>query len=295
MSPQNRDQNGKPKQTLVFGCGYLGFRVAQKLKILDNRVWGVTRSESKANQFREQGIIPVIADWTDTQSLRDLPSVDQILVAVSYDRNSQISRHDSQVGGLANLLANLSPTVNVCYISTTGVYHQTDGDWVDEYSPCEPEQAGGQVHLAAEQLLRDMRPESQSTVLRLSGIYGPGRIPRVADVLAGRPIASPQHGYLNLIHVDDAVDAVISAWENAREQLYLVSDDRPVVRGDFYRQIARKFNAPEPSFVEPPEDAPVKMRSSSNKRIANRRMKRDLIQNLKFPTFLEGLNAESMQ
>ena len=92
MTSQNSDESKNPKQTLVFGCGYLGFRVAQKLKILGNRVWGVTRSESKANRFSKAGILPVIADWTDSETLRALPSVDQILVAVSYDRNSPISR-----------------------------------------------------------------------------------------------------------------------------------------------------------------------------------------------------------
>jgi nucleoside-diphosphate-sugar epimerase len=276
----------KPKETLVFGCGYLGLRVAQKLISAGNRVWGVTRSESKAELLRSEGILPVIADWTDSETLCQLPIVDQILVAVSYDRNSQSNRHQSQVGGLSNLLRQISPTANVCYISTTGVYHQSDGSWVDEESPCEPQQSGGQVHLAAERLLNQTRPNSPSTVLRLSGIYGPGRIPRVADVVAGRPIASPREGFLNLIHVDDAADAVISSWANAKEPLYVVSDDRPVVRGDFYREIAIQFGAADPVFIDPPADAPVRTRSSSNKRVRNARMKRDLLPTLSYPTFM---------
>ncbi len=281
----------KPSDTLVFGCGYLGMCVAQKLNLLGGRVWGVTRSESKTDEFRNRGILPIVADWTDEQSLRQLPNVDQILIAVSYDRHSGIDRHESQVGGLGNLLRHIPHNTNICYISTTGVYHQSDGGWVDESSPCQPQQEGGQVHLAAEQLLESMRPTERWTVLRLSGIYGPGRIPRVADVIAGRPIASPQAGYLNLIHVDDAAAAVISAWSNAKERLYLASDDRPVVRGDFYREIAKQFAAPDPVFVEPAADASVKMRSNSNKRIRNDRLKRDLLPELMYPTFIEGVNA----
>ena len=283
----------KPSDSLIFGCGYLGIRVAQRLKSLGGRVWGVTRNESKIAEFRDQGIEPVIADWTDPATLDRLPDVRQILVAVSYDRSSDLNRHESQVGGLQNLLQRTANDLNLCYVSTTGVFHQTDGQWVDETSPCQPQQSGGQVHLAAEQLLKSKRADSRWRVLRLSGIYGPGRIPRVWDVLAGRPIASPQTGYLNLIHVDDAAAAVISAWQHAKERLYLVSDDRPVVRAEFYQEIARKFGAPEPSFVDPPANAPVKMRSSSNKRIRNTRMKRDLLPTLTYPTFLEGIKAIS--
>jgi nucleoside-diphosphate-sugar epimerase len=279
----------KPSDTLVFGCGYLGMRVAKRLNFLGGTVWGVTRSESKIGEFQNQGIHPIVADWTDPRTLDQLPKVEQILVAVSYDRRSGLDRHQSQVGGLRNLLEQTSDDVNVCYISTTGVYHQADGSWVDETSPCQPQSLGGQVHLAAEQLLATMRPAAPWTLLRLSGIYGPGRIPRVKDVLAGRPIASPQAGYLNLIHVDDAAAAVISAWANAKQRLYLISDDRPVVRAEFYREIAKQYGAPEPVFVEPADDAPVKMRSSSNKRIRNDRMKRDLLADLNFPTFEDGI------
>lgn len=231
----------------------------------------------------------MIADWTDPRTLQELPTVDQILVAVSYDRRSDHSRYESQVGGLRNLLEAISPATNLCYISTTGVYHQTDGSWVDETSPTQPAREGGQVHLKAEEVLAELRPESAWTILRLAGIYGPGRVPRANDVIAGRPVASPPDGYLNLIHVDDAVDAVLAAWSRAKQRRYVVSDDCPVVRGEFYQQVARQCGAPPVSFIEPRADAPVRMRSESNKRIRNRQMKRDLLANLKYPTYREGL------
>ena len=252
-------------------------------------VWATTRNASKAAWMDSRGIKPLIADWTDKRTLSDLPEVDQILVAVSYDRFSCQSRHDSQVGGLRNLLHSVSPDANLCYISTTGVYHQTDGSWVDEASPTHPTRDGGRTHLRAEEMLHRLRPNSPWTILRLAGIYGPGRIPRVADVIAGRPIASPENGFLNLIHVDDAADAVMAAWSRSKRRLYAVSDDNPVVRGEFYREIARQCGAPPPSFVEPPSDAAKRMRSDSNKRIWNRRMKRDLVAKLRYPTYRQGL------
>jgi nucleoside-diphosphate-sugar epimerase len=252
-------------------------------------VWATTRNASKAALLGSQGIQPLIADWTDKSTLEDLPAVDQILVAVSYDRSSCHSRYDSQVGGLRNLLQSISPTANLCYISTTGVYHQTDGSWVDETSPTDPTRESGRAHLQAEEMLNQLRPDSAWTILRLAGIYGPGRIPRAADVIAGRPITSAATGFLNLIHVDDAVDAVFASWSRSKRRLYAVSDDQPIVRGEFYQQIARQCGAPPASFIEPPPDAAPRMRSESNKRISNRRMKRDLVTKLNYPTYREGL------
>lgn len=263
--------------------------MAKKAAFSGQKVWATTRNRDKAATLRSQGIEPLLADWTDRATLCDLPQVDQILVAVSYDRYSDQSRHDSQVGGLRNLLGVVSPEANVCYISTTGVYHQTDGDWVDEDSPAQPTREGGRVHLQAEQLMQQLRPESAWTILRLAGIYGPGRVPRAADVIAGRPIASPEDAFLNLIHVEDAAEAVIAAWSQSRHRLYVVSDDCPMLRGEFYREIARQCDAPAPTFIAPADDAPVSMRSESNKRIRNHRMKRDLLTQLQFPTYQQGL------
>ena len=283
LSPHNLPQ------ILVFGCGYLGRCVAENAVFSHSRVWATTRQRSKAQQLSSRGIEPVIADWTDKRTLCGLPQVDQVLVAVSYDRQGGQSRYDSQVGGLRNLLDVISPQTRVCYISTTGVYHQTDGSWVDETSPTRPESEGGKVHLQAEQLLHQARPNSPWTILRLAGIYGPGRVPRAADVIAGRPIASPQDGFLNLIHVEDAAQAVMAAWAQSKHRLFVVSDGCPVVRGEFYREVARQCNAPVPSFIEPAAGDAVRRRSTGNKRISNRRMKRDLVAKLKFPTYREGL------
>lgn len=276
-------------QTMIFGCGYLGRRIA-RLAILDgNRVWATTRQRDKQQELASEGIQPIVADWTDRRTLKQLPAVKHLVICVSYDRRSAHNRYESQVGGLRNLLHVISPETKVCYISTTGVYHQQGGWWVDEASPTRPSRDGGRAHLMAESLLNQMRPKSPWTILRLSGIYGPGRIPRAADVIAGRPIASPQHGFLNLIHVDDAAEAVCSALRSHTQRLYVVSDDQPVVRSRFYEEIALQTGSKRPKFVTPDTGSPVMMRSESNKRIWNRRMKRDLLPKLQFPTYRHGL------
>ena len=292
MSAQGSEQSTSPavpRRILVFGCGYLGSRVASRAVGEGHEVWATTRDLAKGQSLRGLGIEPIIADWTDRRTLSSLPDVDWILVAVSHDPRGRASRIDGQVGGLRNLLQVVSPQASISYISTTGVYHQTDGRWVDESSPANPTRAGARAHLWGESLLHRLRPQSPWTILRLAGIYGPGRIPRVADVRAGRPIASAEHGFLNLIHVDDAADAVLASWSRATERIYLVADDGPVVRGEFYREIARRCGAPEPTFVEPGPDASERLRSESNKRIWNRRMKRDLLDSLRYPTYRGGL------
>jgi len=277
-------------QTMIFGCGYLGRRIARMAIRDGNTVWATTRQSQKQREFASEGIQPIVADWTDRRTLTALPVVKHVVICVSYDRRSSHNRYESQVGGLRNLLQAISPETKICYISTTGVYHQQGGSWVDEASPTRPIREGGRAHLMAESLLNQMRPKSPWTILRLSGIYGPGRIPRAADVIAGRPIASPQHGFLNLIHVDDAAEAVCSTLRKNTQRLYVVSDDQPVVRSQFYEEIASQTGSKGPQFVTPDAGSPVMVRSESNKRVWNRRMKRDLVSKLQFPTYRQGLN-----
>ncbi len=277
------------QRTLIVGHGYVGKEVARMAIELGDQVWATSRSPQKVRKMRGGPIEPLRVDWTDRRTLTGLPTVDRVLVAVSYDAGGGASRYDSQVRGFANLLGVLPLSTNICYISTTGVYHQTDGRWVDETSPTRPDREGGRVHLQAESLLHRTRPEAAWTILRFSGIYGPGRVPRAADVIAGRPIPMSGDGHLNLVHVHDGADAVIASWQSSTRRLYLISDDQPMRRSDFYRQIARQVGADEPTFVDPPSDASPRMRSDSDKRICNRRMKTDLVPRLKFPTYREGL------
>jgi len=283
--------------TLIVGCGYLGKRVAlaELRQFPGKTVYATTRSPEKAKQFAAQGISPIIADWTDRRTLAKLPNCDRVLVAVSYDRRGRLSRDESQVGGLSHLLDFVSPAADVCYISTTGVYHQTGGLWVDENSPARARGEGGLAHLRAESLLHKRRPHGRWTILRLAGIYGPGRIPRVADVIHGRPIEGPHGGYLNLIHVDDAADAVLAAWNcERRERLYAVADDRPIIRRAFYEEIARLARVAAPVFTTQGNDLPAAVlsaRSASNKRIWNRRFRRDLMPRLTYRDYIAGLTA----
>jgi nucleoside-diphosphate-sugar epimerase len=278
--------------TLIVGCGYIGQRVAERL-LADNPespVHTLTRSHKRAADLAGRGFTPLVADWTDRRTLQALPHCRRVLVAVSYDPRSGIPRDISQVGGLSNLLDVLPIDTDLCYLSTTGVYHQCDGSWVDETSPARPRAAGGQAHLQAETLLHRRRPNGRWVIFRLAGIYGPGRIPRVGDVIAGRPVDGPYAGYLNLIHREDAVQAILSAWKLSERpsRLYVVADDRPVIRRAFYERIAQLSGAPQPRFSTA-DNPSLSARSGGNKRIWNRRMRRDLLPKLQYPDYIQGL------
>ena len=126
----------------------------------------------------------------------------------------------------------------------------------------------------------------------MAGIYGPGRIPRRKELQAGIPIEAPSEGYLNLIHVDDAASAVIAAEQQAPlPALYCVSDGHPVIRGEYFRELAALFGAPEPQFREPRRDAPAAERASASKRVRNQRMLAELKFDLLYPSYREGLAA----
>ena len=136
---------------LIFGCGYLGRRVAQRWLDGGDRVIAVTRREETAAAFRSAGIEPLVADVTHEESLADLPVADTLLFAVGYDRTAAPSIHEVYAEGFRRVLAAApAGTGRVLYISTTGVYGDAAGEWVDESTPPAPARDGGRASLAAE-------------------------------------------------------------------------------------------------------------------------------------------------
>ncbi|HEX4608295.1 MAG TPA: NAD-dependent epimerase/dehydratase family protein, partial [Urbifossiella sp.] len=267
---------------LVFGCGYLGRRVAARWAAGGRRVAAVTRRN--ADGLRALGLDPVAADVTDPASLTGLPRAATVLYAVGLDRAAGRSMRDVYVGGLANVLAALPAGGRFIYVSSTGVYGQTDGGWVDETSPTEPREEAGVVVLEAERRLRDRRPDA--VVLRLAGLYGPDRLLRKQPVLKGEPLVGDADKWLNLVHVADAAAAVVAAADLAAPgATYTVADDAPTPRRAFYTLLAERLSAPPAAFDHRPEPG------APNRRVSNRAAKADLGWAPRFPSFREGLPA----
>jgi nucleoside-diphosphate-sugar epimerase len=263
---------------LIVGCGYLGQRVASKWQS-SGRTFALTRS--RVDELRAFGLTPIVGDVMDQQSLRALPPVSTIVYAVGFDRSADYSMRDVYVTGLRHVLEALSGKPRIVYVSSTSVYGQTDGSWVDETSAAEPSEESGKIVLEAEATLRSQRPEA--IILRFAGIYGPGRLlRRITAIQSSEPIAADPDRYLNLIHVDDGAAVLLAAAEKGRDgETYNVADDRPPTRREFYTELARLLGAPPPTFVPGSDRA--------NRRIGNARMKREFSIALRYPSFVEGL------
>ena len=281
---------------LIFGCGYLGRRVARLWRESGETVYAVTRTSDKARQLASEGLTPMVADITTSDSLArtaQLSEIDTVLFAVGLDRGGKQSIREVYIDGLERTLKSLPEAIcRIIYISSTGVYGQVAGDVVDESSPCQPTREGGQACLAAEQLLQQSKFAHRAIILRLAGIYGPERIPRANDLASGAAIPAPSQGWLNLIHVDDAARIVLLAeTRSIPPQLFCVSDGQPVQRADYYTELARLLHAPPPQFVDPPLDSPAALRAASDKRVSNALLMRQLGPTFLYPSYREGLAA----
>lgn len=279
------------ESALIFGCGYLGIRVATRLRSQGWNVSAITRSRQRAESLEAQGINAVVADWTKAHTLRNLPTASRVLIAVGFDRSAHQSQYHVYVHGLRNALAKIAEDSNIVYVSSTGVYHHCDGSWVDETSPCKPKPgSGGWCHLKAEETLRSQRPRSPWTILRMAGLYGPGRVPRARDIVAGKSLSVQTKGYLNLIHIDDAAEAVLAAWNSASTpRTFAISDCKPVLRQTYYEHIAQVLRIPCPEFLPPPASASANRRATTNKRVWSAKMQRELGFSIQFADYRAGL------
>jgi nucleoside-diphosphate-sugar epimerase len=276
---------------LILGCGYLGRRVAQAWLDGGHEVLALTRSAERAETLAASGIRPIVGDVTSSLDLNDCDDVDTVLFAIGFDRTAGKQIRDVYVEGLRRTLDQLPMLPRrFIYISSTGVFAQNDGQWVNEQSACEPVREGGKACLAAEELLQQHAIGERTIILRLAGIYGPDRLPKLREVVAGRPITASANGYLNLIHVDDAVRVVLAAeTQLSPPEMLLVSDGTPVLRGDFYRELARATNSPEPRFEEPFTDSSTAFRASTDKRIDSELLRERLRFTYRYPSYVEGL------
>jgi len=257
---------------LILGCGYLGRRVARAWLDQGQRVLAVSRRQDRCRELRALGIEPVL--WDVTQPGPDpLPQADTVLYAIGLDRSSGHTMREVYVQGLASVLEWLPVPERFLYISSTSVYGQCDGSWVDESSPTEPQEESGCIALEAEAVLRARLPNA--VILRFAGIYGPGRMLRQQAIEAGQPIRGSGDRWLNLIHVDDGARAILCAEQYARPgAVYNVSDGHPVTRRDFFSHLAATLHAPPPHFLAP-DSSPPPPHEKSQRRIANERIVRE--------------------
>jgi len=238
---------------LVVGCGYLGLRVAKRWLAAGDSVFAVTRSESRAKEFRTEGITPILGDVTQPESLDNLPEVDSVLFAVGMDRSKYSDIRLVYVDGLKHIIERIPETIShFIYISSTGVYGDFGGQWIDETAATQPAREGGKACLEAEQLIAKSKFAKRSTILRFAGIYGPDRVPTRNLIQSKDWKKLSAAGYLNLIQVDDGAKIVtIVAQTEPSGETFVVSDGQPPLRKQYYEFIARQFGVAEIPVLEP--------------------------------------------
>lgn len=287
MTPSEKPSSrGEARRRLVVGCGYLGERLAGRWAAAGDDVWGIVRTASRVERLTAAGVRPIVADVAGDIAPVAIPAVDTVVWSVGFDRSAGHAYHDVHVGGLGRLLDILPPRPRVLFVGSTGVWGRVDGMIVDETTPTRPDREAGRVLLEAEALLAG-HPRGPGTVLRLAGIYGPGRLPRLDDVRAGRPIVADPDSWLNLIHVDDAVRVIMAVADHPSPgPLYVVSDGHPLRRRDFYDRLATLVSAPRPTWTPPAPEA-----RGGDKRVDPERLFTEIGPGIMHPDPLRALEA----
>jgi len=281
---------------LIFGCGYLGLRVAKIWAQAGDEVYAVTRNENRKSDLESFGIKPIVADITKPESLTDLPASDTLLFAVGMDRSVYSDIRAVYVDGLKNVLDAVgSTTRHFIYVSSTGVYGDFGGEWIDESSETNPAREGGKACLEAEALLKSSQFKDCSTILRFAGIYGPDRVPTRDRIKNKEWSKLSGDGYLNLIQVDDGANVVTTIADRTptddhpqNGETYIVSDGNPSVRREYYEYVAKLLGIEEIPWDRSEVD-PKLTRSGSSKRAANKKLLNDFEIAFQFPDYQSGL------
>ena len=279
------------KTILVFGYGYTARVIGQSLLSEGWRVIGTTRSADKAAAMKADGIEPVL--WPSEDITEALTAATHILLSAAPSEDG-----DPVLTALGHEIRQRSGQYEwVGYLSTTAVYGDRQGGWVDETSPLSPATRRGQLRADAEQAWLDLGAETGLPVhiFRLAGIYGPGRGP-FAKVRAGTARRIIKKGQVfSRTHVEDIAQVLRAsiAAPNAGA-IYNVCDNDPAPPQEVIAEAARMLNLPLPEAVdfETAEMTPM-ARSfyAESKKVSNRRILAELGITLKYPDYRSGLNA----
>jgi nucleoside-diphosphate-sugar epimerase len=270
---------------LIVGCGAIGMQLAHALSAQGHRVTGLKRNPPEA---AASDIDYFTADITLAVELKDLPpDFDTVYFIVSPDgRNEESYRavYESGLNNLLNKFALAGSNSHWIFVSSTSVYGQSQGEWVDEDSIVQPDNATSQLIRQAEQKLMDL--DAGNIVVRFSGIYGPGREYLLRMATQAPAIQKTPPYYTNRIHQRDCVGVLAFLLELrmagvALEQCYLASDDEPVPMWEVMSWLAEHLKC------QPPTVKSTDNQTVMNKRCSNRRLKA-LGYKFYYPSYKDG-------
>ncbi len=280
---------------LVAGAGWLGRIVARRLAEGGHRVTAVRRDPALAAALASPGVEPLALDLSAPGAWERLPGDLDAVVACQSPGGAGLPAYRRAYVDCNRLLLEglrrAGRPATLLYTSSTGVFGQRDGGEVDEETPPLPTSAESEVLVEAEQLvLAGAGPGVRGLVLRLSGLYGPGRYWPLDRVRSGHIALGPGDGaWLNLCHLEDAASAVLAGLSRgAAGRVYHATDAEPVRRRDLARWVSGRLGTPPPRLPADAQAPPM-----PDRRVRGERSREELGLVLRFPTFREGL-AEAL-
>ncbi len=283
--------------TVIIGCGYVGERVARAALERGEPVTAVTRSSERAAALQGAGIATRLGDLDQPLSLETLPLAGALVYYFAPPPAS--GDRDPRLAGFLDVADTVGVPAAVVLVSTTGVYGDCAGQWVDESRPPAPKADRARRRWDAEQRLRTWADARgvRAVILRVAGIYGPGRLPRARLQRREPVLAAKLSPWSNRVHVDDLVCACIAAGNrDDAHGVYNVADGHPSTMTDYFNQVADALGLSRPPQIDATAaetELSEGMRSylAESKRIDIRRMREDLGIEPRYRNLAEGLDA----
>lgn len=285
----------------ISGCGDIGRRVAARYLATRGtsrsniELYGLARRPEVQAQLLTLGVTPVLADLDRPDTLSSLPSKDAILF--HFAPPPETGRTDPRLRALLAACEKTGLPAKVILLSTTAVYGDCDGKWIDESEPVNPQTDRGKRRLDAETAVREWAGKHQTpyVILRVSGIYGPGRLP-VERLQQRLPILrEDQAPFSNRIHQDDLALVCVAAAERAANgAIYNVCDGHPSTMSHYFKSVAKALGLPPPPEIgreQARQQLSPGMLSylSESRRMSNAKLLRELGITLQYPDLAAGL------
>lgn len=255
----------------ILGCGYLGSALADAALASGWMVSALTRNSKTGDLLRAKGVIRVVEEKIEEQTWHAQldPNQDFVVNCVGASSPSLEGYQKSYIDGQNSISSWLESgsAKKFIFTSSSSVYPQSKGEEIDEQAGHQGISERGKLLLEAENICLSLNSaERKSFVLRLAGLYGPGRQLLIGKVRNGEQLSGNSSRFLNLIHRQDAVHALVSVLNSSchvESRVYNVSDGEHATRGDIIDWLSKKLKLPNPGFEE--NDHP----SAPNRRISN--------------------------
>jgi len=281
---------------IIIGCGYVGQRVAQKLQQQRKVITGIVRSDTTIAALKKINIDTIQCDL-ETEALVVNSTLNESIFYFAPPPSQ--GKEDLGMKTFIDGLATSGLPRRIVYISTTGVYGNCKGEWVDETHPANPQADRAKRRWHAEQLLQKLADETkvEIIILRVAGIYGKNKLPLERIKKAMPMIAEKDAPWTNRIHADDLVRSCIAAMESGiNREIYNVCDGSPSNMADYFNQVADKAGLTRPPIIElneAEEQLSVGMLSylAESRRLSNKKLINELKVKLLYPNLKAGLAA----